>query len=829
MKVINSKLAAIGLAAFVFVSCSDSTNDNGGSPTPVTPGVLDATTIELTKSDAASLLSRVTNYKNSTTNARKFFGTRADAGTTFPSSKDFELPVENGTMSINGAGDLTAGKTYSISGSNKSIDMTGKNLNGATIFVHSGTSLTIDANANATIILGYASNETDGTTKNHQGGTLVLGGNTIPAGCKVITYYGEIKAEGDITVAGELYANYRGETGGTSAQALQTGIGAVEMNTVNPTQNITFAAGSKAYINGSIRAKKLTIASGATVTTDANVLNSTEVDVAGAIKVAGFLKAATLNVTGEIDATETSSAIKVTKEMNMENGGTVNANYINVTDNTYSDKGETLVSTGNATLNLKKGSHIYLAPKSVLFINNLVTDNESEGQVTLNAEGLAVVKADKFTYNGTESKIQAFSTPVENATLLFQFNQSWHGADEQIPSQADLDLGCSYYDYDQATNGSAVGLKEEANKQYGYELKVDATDITKQTKLDLVAAVDAANRDGMSATCIQPVGSYIYTSYHTYGNGKTSMGGGLEVSHIDGNQVTIDASLMKDGELDINHLLYDNGKLYVAGSSKKEGALFGYVDANDATLGSTLTTYPLNVQVKNGYDANVVVKYQNNYVMSSTRGYEIFEPSTFNHSLVATTKEAKGLAVSGNKLYSLIANNGSTVTAGELRSFDNDAELANATKVADTPNISPVDGKNTVAVDDNDVYVCCGENGLVRYTNGTENGKFACPTIQNEDSEKHGHALGYCNGVAVDSKYVYVACGGYGLVVLDKSTLKEVCHRKAYNSGYNADGTYADGATKANSANYVAVSGDYIYVAYGKSRVQVFKVTNTGN
>ena len=32
MKVFNSKLAAIGLAAFVFASCSDSNSDPGTSP-----------------------------------------------------------------------------------------------------------------------------------------------------------------------------------------------------------------------------------------------------------------------------------------------------------------------------------------------------------------------------------------------------------------------------------------------------------------------------------------------------------------------------------------------------------------------------------------------------------------------------------------------------------------------------------------------------------------------------------------------------------------------------------------------------------------------------
>ena len=79
MKVFNSKLAAIGLAAFVFASCSDSTSDSTGNPPSAK---LDATTLDLTKS-GESLFSSVINYKNTTANARKFFGTRAASDANF--------------------------------------------------------------------------------------------------------------------------------------------------------------------------------------------------------------------------------------------------------------------------------------------------------------------------------------------------------------------------------------------------------------------------------------------------------------------------------------------------------------------------------------------------------------------------------------------------------------------------------------------------------------------------------------------------------------------------------------------------------------------------
>ena len=75
MKVFNSKLAAIGLAAFVFASCSDSTSDPTGGD-----GVKsEVNSVELTALTPSSVI----NYKNSTAMARKFFATRGASATDF--------------------------------------------------------------------------------------------------------------------------------------------------------------------------------------------------------------------------------------------------------------------------------------------------------------------------------------------------------------------------------------------------------------------------------------------------------------------------------------------------------------------------------------------------------------------------------------------------------------------------------------------------------------------------------------------------------------------------------------------------------------------------
>lgn len=53
MKVFNSTLAAIGLAAFVFASCSDNTSDSTGDSSPAK---VDATTLDLTNRWGVSVI-----------------------------------------------------------------------------------------------------------------------------------------------------------------------------------------------------------------------------------------------------------------------------------------------------------------------------------------------------------------------------------------------------------------------------------------------------------------------------------------------------------------------------------------------------------------------------------------------------------------------------------------------------------------------------------------------------------------------------------------------------------------------------------------------------
>lgn len=809
MKVFNSKLAAIGLAAFVFASCSDNTSDPTGGD-----GVKsEVNSVELTALTPSSVI----NYKNSTAMARKFFATRGASATDFVTAMP-DFPTKLGVIKeLTKATDLVFDEgnptnTYIIKNKNK-LDFTGKKIQGDTIFVSGDCKMTYDKSlgGNTIVLAKGATLEYTGT------------GSMIQATDKV---YGaassKIKATNsnkNIVVEGELYASWEGQG---EEDILHGGFGAVESK-VNPTQNITFKSGAKAYIDGSIRAKNLTIEDGAVVTATRNILNATKVDLAGALKVGGFCKTGNLNITGLLDASNANAVVKVTKQLNLEDGSLIKANYVNVTDNTYSgDKGnKKVVKVGEAELNLKKGGQIQIADLGVINVNNLVTDNASAAQIQLQGDNaVAVIKADNFTNNG-DATINAFATPGTNSVLLLQMSKCFMGT-TLMPSSGDLDISASYLDYDKATSGALIEPKDEDNEQYGYILSDEAKKASATPKLDLVASFGENN--GMSASCIQTVGNYVYVSYHTYGNGKTNLKGGLEVLHMADNKLTGDQVVNGKAGMDINHVMVDNNKAYIAATDINKGAFLGVVPLENNVYSTTMTQYVLDaVNKKNGFDANCVVKYGDNIVMSSTRGYEFYDKE-FGHTYFQTTADAKGLASANGNLYSLLATGKNTT--GTVNVFNGiDLRQDKATKTFTTDgNVGPENGKNTVAVDGTDIYVCQGERGIVRYNaNGEKVWDYTVPTIANQKSEKYGNVKGYCNGVAISGNYVYVAAGGYGVVVLNKADGKEVCHRTAFN-GFLENGKWAN----PNSANYVTIGQDgYIYVAYGKSRVQVFKLTQT--
>lgn len=804
MKVFNSTLAAIGLAAFVFASCSDSNSDPAGGTAPVI-NPADLTSVKLVAQQIDN--SNIANYKNSTANARKFFLTRAGATNfttampTAPTKESFSK-----VLNLSGPADLTK-QAYTIS-SGKDINFTGKKINGATIFVDGKCTMQYDETtqmSNTTIVLlSSATLKYNGT------------GDMIPSGCTVYCTNPRnvFSAKNDIKINGNFYADFRDKKSDGSKDLI-TGLGAIKETTpaekdksITPTQNITFGSGANVFINGSIRAINLQVEDGANVYAQENLFNNDNngnATINGNLYIGGFIKTRTLDVNGYLKAVE---AVKVTNAFNVHDGANVEASYINVTNNTKD--GDKVIAKGEATLSLNGTGKITIGDKNVITANNLVTDNASAGQITLAGENaVAVIKAHKFTNNG-KSNIVAFATPGTNSTFLLQFQENYSGS-TQYNTFEDLDIAATYADYDKVADKTTpnVTLIDKAHKKYGYQWSGDPATIASQAKLDLIASEES--KGGQSATCIQSANNKLYVSYHTYGD--KNFGGNIEVLSMTGNQLKVDANKAAEN-CDYNHLIVDGNSLYLAGSGKKSaGAFLGKVDINDGKLGDEVKLYAIDNKTK--MDANCVAEFNGEHVVATTKGLTSFAKDFSFWSKAGA--EGKHVVTANNKLYTLDVD-------GNVNVYNNnELETPVTYKVGA---VVPKDNKAVMAVEktSGDIYVCKGENGVAKISsNGQVNDNFfTCPTFTKpEKTELAGKVKGRANGIAIGSDYIYVACGGYGLVVLDKETGKTVCHRKA-NAYKNDD---------CGSANYVAVENvngeEYVYVAYGQNRVQVFKVTKT--
>ena len=826
MKVFNSKLAAIGLAAFVFASCSDSSSDPA---TPITPGTVpsEITKIGLTQTDAAQLAASVTNYKRSSSNKARTRAIDEDLFNGLTESTKPAAPSADGAKQLNAATDLSGDKYKTRSG--KTYDFSNNTIENTTLFVAGNSTVKYSnlGSGNTIVVLKGGKLEYTGS------GSAIPQGNTI-----YVLESGSYNIDNDITIDGTLYSSRAlGKIEGKITDKKSEG---------TPTQNITI--NGSVYLSGythtvtdpesenynkeiteyaSLRAKTLTINAGAKVNTLDRVTFTNDVVIAGALHVgkAAIVKNMTIK-NGGVFYSDYSAKIK--NHLTMEAGSYMDLKYLNVTDNEYTDNGTekpTKVS-GNAVADLQGNCQIVIGNHGVMSFNTLKTDNTS-GQIVMgdDANNVAVIKADKFIYAGNDENVNFTSTPnTNNQTILAQFKECYKNGAESEGNKVEfeyLNWNSDVQSYDYITGGGAL----TAGPNFSYVLK-DEYKIADQKKLMLLSTIANYDRDTQSATAIVPTDdNKVYVSYHTYGK---DFGGSIDVAEMNGEQLTLKQRVQQaeaGATYDFNHLNVINNKLYLAGSAKgKDGKQLGGAAISYAAIGSDgllnvtegLTSQSLDNTVKG--DANCVVPFDNNIAVASTLGYSVYEPTLAKEAKdrVSTTGKAKFVAVNGSSLVGL--NYKSEITAGddevqgEVQVFDNTMKQTSSFNVG---SIAPNNGKNMIAIDSNGrIYVCKSAKGLMCYeSNGNQAwaSEWTTPTSNSDKNVSVDKRKGYINGVAVDDNYVYVAAGAYGLVVLTKDG-KEVTHKRIGTSG--------------NSANYVAVKNGLIYVAYGKGRIQVFKLTS---
>lgn len=812
MKAINIKLATFSFAAMLLASCSDS-----GTPStdPVIDPVGKAATIvgtNVTAEYADQLASRVWNYKGAyanTTTKTRALATRADATEpTVPAGTPNLSSIEKEKWNSH------SGKTYVVP-AGETLKADGYNIEGMTIYVK-GT-------------LEYSSAYGSGASINVlSGGKLIAKNHTEVFGDTKVSNWGTIEFpenQKEYLIKNTFY-QFAGD-----------------LNVKGHDLNILGGASSLLFVKNSLFANKVTMSGDAqlVVTDNATLTGGVEMSNQSQAWVNNIMTTTSLKIQNTT-VLHSGCALKVEGDINATNGTELSVLYL---------KAKNYKQDSGATLHLQDQSMVDIEGKYV----NL---NNGQGRADLqDKDGVAVIKANAFYYNAPQKQgdwnpggaktvdCSIFSTPGDNAHIIVDANAIYGSEGATTPITDDNttivwnnNANILFKDDSEAKN--YVIKKTECNPN-GYNADLEPT---KEPTLDLISSIDYNHDHDISATCVQEHNGRLYMSYHTR---DKKHGGCIEVfSPVENNKVTLEQYLCDDQQdLDFNHLLavkLKSGKrmVYLPGSSNKKGAMLAYIPIQDNHLladesksitstinGKDTVIYekPLQFIQMNpatgaykGYDENCVVYNDetNHLIVATTMGYLVYNADTYNElDKINKPGKVKHIAIGNGKIVTVYLDREATseteAIPATVEIFNQKAEdLTNPINSFAISTIEPNNGKNVVRVDDNKIYVCRGAAGMYVYDmDGNELWHYQMPSPTITEGENAGKYKGHANGCYIGKKYVYIAYGGFGLVVLDKETHKVVAHRNL-----------------AHSANYVIEYKGYIYVAYGQNRLQVFQLKN---
>ena len=807
MKAINIKLATFSFAAMLLASCSDSGNDSVIDPIGKAATIVGT---DVTAEYADQLASRVWNYKgayaNTTTKTRALV-TRAEAT---------EPAVPAGTSnlsSVKNKHDAHPG-TYVVP-AGETLNADGYNIEGMTIYVK-GT-------------LEYGSANGSGATINVlSGGKLIAKNSNEVFGDTQVSNWGTIEFpanQKEYLIKNTFHQN------------------AGDLNIKG--HDLKMVEGSQLYVKNALFADKVTMSQ------KANLFVTDNATLTGAFEMSDQSYAWVNIMTTTSVKIQNSTilhsgcSLKVDGDVNATNGTNLYVMYL---------KAKNYKQDSGATLHLQDQSMVDIE-------GNYKNLNNGQGRADLpEKDGVAVIKANAFYYNAPSKQgdwsqggaktvdCSIFSTSGDNAHIILDTNviygDEWTTTpitDDNTTIVWNNNANILFKDDPEAKN--YVIKKTECNPN-GYNADKEPT---KEPTLDLISSIDYNHDHDISATCVQELNGRLYMSYHTR---DKKHGGCIEVfSPVENNKVTLEQYLCDDQkDLDFNHLLavkLKSGKrmVYLPGSSFKKGAMLAYIPIQDknhllADESKSITTtidgkdtviYEKPLQfiqmnpataeyAKKGYDENCVVYNEetDHLIVATTKGYLVYNAKTYNElDKINKPGKVKHIAIGNGKIVTVYldkeATNEAEAIPATVEIFDQKAEdLNKPINSFAISTIEPNNGKNVVRVDDNKIYVCRGAAGMYVYDmDGNELWHYQMPSPTITEGDKAGKYKGHANGCYVGKKYVYIAYGGFGLVVLDKETHKVVAHRNL-----------------AHSANYVIEYKGYIYVAYGQSRLQVFQLKN---
>lgn len=821
MKAINIKLASFTFAAMLLTSCSDS---NESPLSPSTPQ--DVVGKEVTSiTDAQTLASRVYNFKVSAT-SRAVDVPQASMGDVYNMPKKPEVPADaieivehwNPEGKPSSTTNLQAGKSYLVK---KGMHLTSSlNLNGATLYVEG--ELTINnfwQNSNGKLIV--------------LGGTVNINSNQndgnafLSSGVKLYNYDGKITYNNSsssdffISASDEFYTN-------------------TDLNLNGKALKVQ----GKFYAGGKVITSDLKSLNGAIVNIQGGTegLENTDVKLDGIVNIDGHakFKSLTFENRGQLYC----CSLEISGDLILKGGdgagSALHTNYIKA-------KNITIMSSTN----------IYLVNNSTIECEGTLTTNKNgSGSVILQGKNAkALIKANEIKYNGIGNPIslmdcyifQAENDGGEFYIDVKKMNNSAPDGDNYLFSDCNFPNAGKAHNF--SNNSNPVVAKPA---ECGYTLEPE--DPTPGKRIDEVGEIGYDHTHDISATCIQEYNGKLYMSYHTRGKGH---GGCIEVFETDANKQTKLLQYLqdKDNTMDFNHLMIDSKSstpnLYVvgnyayhneAGKQTEANGLMARIGINSSGLLDTdvknigdafvnpLIIVPLDQTTQSSsLDENAIIRDGDKLLITSTRGYEVYDPNTLELlNSKPTPGKAKHIAINGNEIaalyYTTRPSDPDAAVDAKLDLFDAGANIATATpkKTIDIASITPNNGKNTIAIDGENIYVCRCANGLTCYDkNGTEKWTWQAPLTASTKKPQ-----GYANGVTYDNNYVYLACGGYGLVVLDKNEMEKGKPKVVAKTRVTGVADETTGKISWNSANYVKLYNGLIYVAYGKNRLKIYQLVD---
>lgn len=790
------------------------------------PKIVGSTVVSTT--DAQTLATQVTNYKKKAANTTKATRT-IDASNTDIFEGVIDMPAEPvvpaEAIDLVSAPQWTAlsGNVFKISSGNIALTNQFQMSNTATIYVESGATLTY--------------NYWDGGYK-----IIVLKGG------KLVDSYGNATRLCDIDNYGTIeFSQDR-----------------IDINhTFRTSKNLNVAGkylaiSGKAYFGGNVTTKAL-YPGGSTT----NIKGDLQLGENEGLKLDAVNEVPTkMNVDGKI----TAKRLELTNGSILYSGcGAVINEEVYITDNTALHakylKCSKFTQNSGAKLILSDQSYINCSGEFASY------NNDTSYSILEGDDAKAVIKADKFFFNNGAPQnddageeyflVKMFSTPGKNNPQIVADGTFYVNGQKANVRFTDANMfvtnGVTKNEVvinptTDCGNPGWTNPNPKPSPEPEPEPNPTPTPKPEPTPnpkpgLDLITTVEPEHTHNISATGIMPLNGYLYMSYHTNQNQKDnadySHGGCIEVmSPVKDDQAELKQYIYDSvRDLDFNHILAtklnsDEYKIFLPGSSNKKGAMLAYMDIRkdhmlaDESMeitskeGDEVTIkQPLNyIQLKpatgdyKGYDENCVVYNDNtnHLIVATTEGYTVYDATTMNEiETYSKPGKAKHLAIGNGKIVGLYLNERNKDTKigipATIEIINEKTEDFNDTKTFDTNvKIEPNDGKNVIAVKDNKIYACLSSAGLYVYDmNGNEQWHYQMPSPKN----KEGKWKALCNGCFVDNNYVYLAYGSYGIVVIDKNTHKVIAHRAL-----------------ENSANYITVHDGYIYVAYGRSRMQVFKL-----